>query len=116
MSIAIGFPPSVQQRVYFRDVSGPELRDALEEALDRLNWNFHRTGRWEYRASTGVVPFITWGSTVTARVEGEGELFVRSESAMPLQWIDWGRNSYNVNALLGKLERLLDVRARKLDE
>jgi hypothetical protein len=111
--IAIGFPPSHQEQVWFRDVSGPELRDALDEAFHRLGWAAQRTGRWELRANTGVIPFVTWGNTVIARVEGEGELFVRSECSVPLQWIDWGSNSSNVNALLAKLEKLLDARPRK---
>jgi hypothetical protein len=111
--IEVGFPPSHQERVYFRDVSDAELMDAVYEAFRRLGWSPHETGRWEISGSTPWVPFVSYGSKVIARAEGDGELYVRSESSFPLAWIDWGTNHGHVNALLAKLEPLLDTRARK---
>jgi hypothetical protein len=111
--MAFGFPGYHEERVHFPDVSGRELMDALDEAFHRLGWGGHQTGRWSFRGSTGMVPFLTWGNTVIAEVEGDGELFVRRECAVPFQCFDWGVNSSNVNALLTKLERLLDAPARR---
>src|SRR4051794_39303939 len=112
--IAVGFPPEHKDRVYFRGVSDEDLMDAVYKALDRLGWSPRESGRWEGRASTPLLPFVTWGSNVTVRAEGNGELFLRSQSVFPLAWIDWGINSNNVNTLLLKLEDVLDVRARKV--
>lgn len=112
--ISVGFPPSYAERVQFRGVSDAELMDAVDEAFRRLGWAPRETGRWEIRGSTPWVPFVSYGSTVTARAEGDGELHVRSQSSFPLAWIDWGTNHSHVNTVLLELEELLDVRARKL--
>jgi hypothetical protein len=112
--IEVGFPPTYTERVYFRRVSDAELMDAVDEAFRRLGWSPYETGRWEISGSTPWVPFLSYGSQVIARAEGDGELYVRSQSSFPLAWIDWGTNHGHVNALLLKLEDLLDVRARKV--
>jgi hypothetical protein len=112
--ISVGFPPTYTERVCFRDVSDAELMDAVFEAFRRLGWSPYEAGRWEIRGSTPWVPFVSYGSTVTARAEGHGELYVRSQSSFPLAWIDWGSNCSNVNTLLLRLEDQLDVRPRKL--
>lgn len=113
--MAIGFPAYHEDRVYFADVSGEELMDAMDAAFRRLGWSANETGRWSFRASTGM-SFMSWGNTVTARVVGEGELAVRCECVNPLQWIDWGTNSTYIDQFVRKLEDLLRVRARQARE
>lgn len=109
--MAFGFPAYHEERVLFPDVSDGELMDALDEAIRRLGWSAYESGRWELRGNTGI-SFWSWGEAITAAVEGDGALFVRSQCSFPTQCIDWGANSGNVNKLVRELEDLLEVRAR----
>jgi hypothetical protein len=106
--MAIGFPAYHEERVRYGGVDDRDLMDAVASALNRLGWDWSRSDRWRYKASTGIGLF-SWGETVKVEVLGEGRLYVRSEYIVPFAWIEWGHNSTNVRKFLRKLDDVLDA-------
>lgn len=106
-----GFPAYQERQVRFRDVPRKELCRAALDALDELGWRPDKDGKWFLRASVPVgfyLMFMTWGAKFTVEVEDE-ELFIRSEGAFPLEWMDVGQHGENIKKFLDRLEDILDM-------
>jgi hypothetical protein len=109
--MAIGFPAYHEETAGFRNVSREALHRAAEDAIDALGWSWRREGRWRLVASVppsmlGII--FMWGERLIVEVE-EGELRVRSEGSIPLQWLDFGKHRTNINQFLRRVEDFLDA-------
>jgi hypothetical protein len=113
--MAIGLPAYHEERTRYDGCTDGELMNAIEIALRRLKWNGQQTERWAWSGYTGF-SFFSWGERIRVVVRGEGRVLVRSECALPTQWIDWGRNEANVERFLRALDRALDAVADGWDE
>jgi hypothetical protein len=106
----IGFPAYQEKSVRFRGRSRTELRHAADVALDELGWRSVKEGKWRYRASVPMgffVVFLTWGARLTVEVDEE-EMFIRSEGAIPIEWLDIGQHGENIKRFLDRVEDVLE--------
>jgi hypothetical protein len=110
----IGFPAYHEGSACY-DCSLGELMDAIDDAIDSLKWNGSQVKRRRWTASTPMNLF-SWGEKITIDIEEDCRVFVRSEYAFPLAWLDWGHNSSNVRRFLNKLDGLLGDREDERDE
>jgi hypothetical protein len=46
---------------------------------------------------------FSWGENMTVTIEDNGNVTIKSESAMPTQLIDWGRNKKMVHKIFASL-------------
>jgi hypothetical protein len=105
----IGFPAYDEDTVRFRGRTRSHLRDAAEAAFDDLKWTWRRDSKWRLVASVPMslimaFPLIfSWGEKVIVEVD-EGELFVRSEGAFALAWLDFGKHAANIHKFLDAVE------------
>jgi hypothetical protein len=112
--MAIGFPACHEETVRFKGVPRTKLRRVAEDAFDDLGWTWRRDHRPRLVANVpiGAVMifplFITWGERVIVEID-EGELIVRSEGAIPLAWLDFGKNQANVDKFLRRVEDFLEA-------
>lgn len=106
--MAIGFPAYHEQRVRYDGLDDRDLTGAIARAFKRLRWDWHRSDRWSYRASTGF-RLLSWGETVRVELLGEGRLLVRSAYIVPWKWFDWWHNAENVRVFLRELDDVLDA-------
>jgi hypothetical protein len=112
--MALGFPAYHEEDQQFEH-SAEELLDAVEEALDALGWSFSYKGRGLFGTTTPI-SFWSWGERIQIEVGRQGDVWVRSECALPTQCFDWGKNRRNVNKFLDQLETVLSfnrARARR---
>ncbi len=71
-----------------------------------------RSIRWSSdRQVSGKVclNFRSWGEVIHATFDGDGNVWVRSVCAFPLQPFDWGRNADNCRRLLEFINARLTV-------
>jgi len=107
-----GFPAYQECVERFRGYSRKTLIRAAEDALDDLGWRPFRDGKWALRASVPMgmhLIFMTWGAKFFVEADEE-ELFVRSEGAFPLEWMDLGQHGENIKKFLDRLEDFLQER------
>ena len=104
----VGFPAYHEEFARY-DCSPRELKEAIEDALDELDWSGSRSKRRQWTATTGMSLF-SWGEKVIIDIEQDGGVSVRSEYAFPLAWLDWGHNRTNVRRFLKQLDRFLGDR------
>ena len=108
--MAFGFPSYQEQSKRFRGVTRKALLHAADDALDELGWRPYKDGKWRLRASVPMhfyVIFLIWGAKFTVEVDEE-KLFIRSEGAIPLEWMDVGQHSDNIRRFLNRLEDVLE--------
>ena len=110
--MAIGFPAYHEETARFRNVSREALHRAAEDAIDALGWSMAsrgplaagRVGAAEHAWRSSFM----WGERLIVEVE-DGELRVRSEGSIPLQWLDFGKHRTNINQFLRRVEDFLDA-------
>ena len=105
-----GFPAYTEQTVRFRGSARKELARAALDALDDLGWRPLKDGPDRIRASvpngfSGIV--MTWGANFFVEIDDE-ELFIRSEGAIAIAWMDLGQHSQNIRKFLDRLEDFLE--------
>lgn len=106
----IGFPCYTEKTVKYKGSSRKELARAAFDALDELGWSPREDGKWFLRASVPFhfyLIFMIWGSKFTIEIE-EGKLFLRSEGAIPMEWLDFGQHADNIKKFLDRFEDMLD--------
>jgi hypothetical protein len=108
--MAIGFPAYHEESARFRNISREALYRAAEDAIDALGWTWRREGRWRLVASVPasmMVIIVLWGERLIVEVD-DGELWVRSEGSLPLQWLDFGKHQTNIHQFLRRVESFLE--------
>ena len=106
----IGFPAYAEDAVRYRGVSRKKLRCTAEDALDELGWSFQYLDKWTLRASVPsemIFILVTWGARFMIEIEDE-ELFLRSEGAIAIAWIDLGQHTHNIRKFLDCFDDLLE--------
>lgn len=106
----IGFPAFTEKSVRYKGASRKELARAAEDALDELGWRPRRDGKWFLQASVPAgfyLIFLCWGAKFTVEIEDE-RLHLRSEGAVPIEWLDVGQHSENIRKFLDRFEEILE--------
>ena len=90
------------------DVPVEELPAAVDEALRDIG---AKSIRWTRRQVTASMRWSLWsyGERLTVEVDRLGEVWIRSECAMPFQILDWGKNYRNCKALIKAIARRLEL-------
>jgi len=74
-------------------------------SIQRLGWNIRSTNPQGIEASVPT-SIWSWGERISVTVQPDGRGLVRSASALPTQFIDWGRNRKNVELLLKTMDNI----------
>src|SRR5262245_58963869 len=106
----MGFPAYAERTERFRGYSYKKLLSAADYVLEDLGWRPRTRGKGKLVASVpnemyGIM--MTWGAKFFVEIEEE-ELYIRSEGAFVLAWLDVGQHSMNINRFLNRLEDYLD--------
>ena len=104
-----GFPAYQEQVARYRGVSAKKLLRASEDALDELGWRPQRDGKWRLTATVPMqfyVIFIIYSGKFSIEAD-DAELFIRSEGAFALEWMDVGQHSANIRKFLDRLDDVL---------
>jgi hypothetical protein len=110
--MAFGFPAYTEKTVRFKGLSRKDLTRAAMDALDDLGWRPAKDGKACVRASVPMgfhIIFLTWGAKFIVEAD-DGELFIRSEGIVPIEWMDIGQHGANINKFLDRFEEILDDR------
>lgn len=87
--------------------SGPQAWEAVNSALRELKFAPGRPIDPQTVVSTRSLSMASWGEILTIRIvgtaDGRGFVTVWSRPAVPLQWLDYGRNRRYVNAVLNSI-------------
>ena len=106
----IGFPAYQERTERFRGHSRKALVRAAEDALEDLGWHPYEDHQGRLCASVPMgfyIIFMTWGARFIVEIE-EDELFIRSEGAIPLAWLDFGQHGENIKRFLQRFEEILE--------
>jgi hypothetical protein len=106
--MAFGFPAYAEAVECYDGCSRGELLDALDDALEALNWRADYLGLSSLTARVRM-NYWSWGERLTIAVSDE-ILHVRSECVLPTQCLDWGKNQRNVEQLFLLLAEILNPR------
>ena len=101
--MALGLPARANDAQRFAGSHEEIGRDAIE-AFRELGWTYTGSVPGELRASVGM-SLWSWGERVRVLIGEGGLVSIESRGAMPLQWLDWGRNARNCRAFLSALAR-----------
>ncbi|WP_353950637.1 hypothetical protein V6K52_13475 [Knoellia sp. S7-12] len=86
---------------------GPQVWEAVNSALRDLKFATGRPIDPQTVVSTRSISMASWGEILTIRIvgtaDGRGLVTVWSRPAVPLQWLDYGRNRRYANAVLGAI-------------
>ena len=108
--MAIGFPSYSEKTVKFKGTSRKALARAAFDALDDLGWSPREEDKWFLRASVPFhlyIIFVIFGTKFTVEIE-EGKLFLRSEGAIPIEWLDVGQHNDNIKRFLDRFDEFLE--------
>jgi hypothetical protein len=98
--MAIGIPPGHEQTFQVPPTLQPAV---IWQALQSMGWSGAGSpDGMQFRVSAGL-SFGSWGENITVIRVAADRLRVRSESSMPLQMFDWGRNEANVTRFFATL-------------
>jgi hypothetical protein len=103
----LGFPPSYEDSMRFPGTR-EQIAQACLEAVRKSRFGVRRSdlaGGW-VEARTRVT-FRSYSENVRVWVDEENQVYVTSESAYPLSFIDWGKNRWNVRRVLANLTMIL---------
>ncbi|KAB2848387.1 MAG: hypothetical protein F9K44_10990 [Hyphomicrobiaceae bacterium] len=101
--MAIGLPARARDAQRFTG-SHEEIGRAAIEVFKELGWTYTGSVPAELRASVGM-SLWSWGERVQVLIGEDGLVSIESRGAMPMQWLDWGRNARNCQAFLSALAR-----------
>jgi hypothetical protein len=101
--MAFGFPARASDAQRYAG-SHEAIGRAAIEAFKSLGWTYTGSVPGELRASVGI-SLWSWGERVRVVIGEGGLVSIESRGAMPLQWLDWGRNGRNCRAFLETLAR-----------
>ena len=96
--------------------SDEETFPGTKEQITRVCFTVLRECRFAVKQSDAArgwirarapMTFLSWGENITITVRMNGNIEIISETRVPTQIVDWGKNRANVNELFSKLRSAL---------
>ncbi|NNC96365.1 MAG: hypothetical protein HKN92_12465 [Chitinophagales bacterium] len=104
--MAIGLPASYEE-VIETPYTDLQLMGAVPVCIENLGWEIHETDDNLFTGKT-LTGSLTMGERIFIRVKGH-KIGMRSESAIPTQIIDFGKNKRMVKAFFEELNKVLET-------
>jgi hypothetical protein len=101
--MTFGFPAYAVDEMRF-ELASYRMTETVLKTLEALSWRCESVSPDEIVAKISANIF-SWGERLRVRVAEDGTVTARSESVLPTQCIDWGKNRRNVLRFFGELER-----------